>query len=159
MYAIRSYYDFFWLNELTGLAANNNCGVLLNGTYGNVSFSFGDIITHLLTLHRKGKYIKLVNELLYFSSVIDTSTYKVIKWAMRLMLPDKVLEFLNKKDYYQETVPVNPELAARCGVEDRQRYYEIGRYATRKRDVYEYRRVMSSQRVLSQVSGTRNNFV
>ncbi|WP_160689313.1 asparagine synthase-related protein [Clostridium sp. C2-6-12] len=113
----------YWLNNLLKKAISKNCRVVMNGAYGNLTVSFGDFFIHEKTLFSKGKIIKLIREINYFSKNKNISRKRIIKDVIKYLLPHKIKKniFYRKNPNYDmfEDLPVNNELIEKWNVYER----------------------------------------
>lgn len=147
--------NFFWLNEIAALASKRGCRVLLNGQFGNLSISFGDIATHLISLHRTGRWISILREIRGYSKIMNINSFDVAKPFINIILPDNIKKIYNilrrNKETNELIVPVNPELALKCNVNERFRKIGIGPYTKLNNDLDDVRRIISGPRFFSQI--------
>lgn len=133
--------NFYWYDELTRLASESNCKVLLDGQYGNLTISAGDFSTHILTLYRKGRLLKFIKEIKAISNYEKVSLYRVGKHALRVILPYKLRKLISTRfnkgfDRFSKS-PVNRELISKWSVEERLDEQGFNQAPIRYYDLYE----------------------
>lgn len=148
--------NFFWMNEIVSTAAKSNCSVLLDGQFGNLSISFGDIATHLVSLYRKGKWITIFSEIRGYCKLYDLKYSNVLKAFVDIILPNNFRKSWNSigdknknNKSYESRIPVNPQLALKWGVEERFKQSGIGPFAKRSMDLTEVRKTIVSPTIFS----------
>jgi asparagine synthase (glutamine-hydrolysing) len=129
--------NLFWYDEIIEEASKSGCKVLLNGQIGNMTVSYGDFLTHIITLYKKGKVLKIIKEIDGYSSLYKLPKAKVRKIVFRAMLPYSLRKFVSGKvnkpyDKFAMT-PLNKELLNKWNIE--RRFNEKGYHIHPKRFV------------------------
>lgn len=91
--------NMFWYNGIMEAASKQNCKVILNGQFGNSTISFGDFPTSILTLYRKGKFIKLIKEINGHSRIHKIPKARIAKAILKVIQPYNFRRFLSLKLY------------------------------------------------------------
>lgn len=115
--------NLFWIENLNKIAANQNCKVLLDGQYGNLTISSGDILTHLFTLFKEFKLISMIKEINAFSKLLGVSRKQICKKFFKIIIPYKIRDKIDKKlnpsrDRFEYSI-VKKELIDKWKVEER----------------------------------------
>lgn len=115
----------FWADELTENASQNGCRIMLSGQYGNATISYGDFMTYIITLLRKGNFPKILKEIDNYSKLYSISKFIVGKAVCKATLPycfrklvinlKKRNDKVNKYDWS----PINKKLLKRWNIEKR----------------------------------------
>lgn len=112
-----------WLNNLFKEARNKECRVLLNGSYGNLTISYGDFDVHQKTLLSQGKLIKLIKEINDFGRKNNISRKQISKKLIKSLIPYKIIlkRFYKKNPDYDRFIssPVKNELIEKWNVRQR----------------------------------------
>lgn len=107
--------NLFWMDCIAKTAAGQNCKVLLDGQFGNSTISFGDFFINAYELAKKGRVIKLLNEITGYSRLYRISRKKFALYVLKRLSPEMVREYffgMKRKDSGQHTLSlVNPDLA------------------------------------------------
>lgn len=131
----------FWTNEIAKIASITGCKVLLDGQYGNSTISYGDFMTHALTLYRNRKFITLAKEIKGISRMYKIRPYRVSKTVAKAVVPYKLREISNErrnKNYDRfDKSPVNPQLLNKWNVESRFDEKQLNLKIERYLDLYE----------------------
>ncbi|MBV7276197.1 asparagine synthase [Clostridiaceae bacterium UIB06] len=147
--------NLFWFDELTKTAANQNCKVLLNGSYGNMTISYGDYIVHTLTLFREKKLVKLWVEINEFSKIFKVRKYRVIKAIAKAIVPYNLRKFIGKRKYRNydcfDMVPANINLLDKWNVKERLKKKGYFLYPDIFYDIKEMRRYMLNPTIFTQI--------
>lgn len=139
--------NLFWVDELEKTAAKNGCKVILDGQFGNLTISYGDFLTHILTLFRRHKWISIFKEIDGYSKLHNLNSLFVTKIVADRILKCNVLNSFYKKSNtksYDEMVPVNQNLAIKWNVKERFNKPEIGLNSSRIRDLSEARKFITN---------------
>ncbi|TXK82496.1 lasso peptide isopeptide bond-forming cyclase [Paenibacillus sp. N3.4] len=129
----------FWMIGLFEKAQEEGVGVLLSGTRGNLSISWGSAYDHYANLMKKLKWIQLVRELHQYSINIGGQRLRNLPIVARVAFPflDRMLE---KGPSHKFPVLINPEFASKSKVFAKLKDYGIDRsgwFATS--NIYEQR--------------------
>lgn len=89
--------NLFWFDDIYEKAEKDNCRVLLNGQYGNITISFGSFYNHLKTLLCSLKFTKLLHEMKYYADHHQTTMKETAKPFIKGLFP-KFIQFLLFKD-------------------------------------------------------------
>ena len=107
--------NLFWMDCIAKKAAEQNCKVLLDGQFGNSTISFGDFFINAYELVRKGRVVKLLNEITGYSRLYKISRKRFAMYVLKRLSPDIVREYffgMKRKGSGQHTSSlVNPDLA------------------------------------------------
>jgi len=154
--------NFFWADRITKEACEAGCKVLLDGQYGNLTISAGDMYSYLLALCRKGRLMKYITSIDDFSNLHHLRFNKVFRYYTKLVLPDFIIktyckikkneyESINQEDVYSF---VNPEFAENNNVEERLKRFGYGSYQKSKIDMYGNKKQANNIVFLSQAGCT-----
>lgn len=131
--------NFSWVNELSAKAAEAGCTVLLDGQFGNITVSFGDMYTYLYTKYKQHKWIPFLKAIRDYSKSHNYSFKSTLKYYIKSMLSDKTLNSYRRLrgrdivNYENENLAAaNPEFAAKCGVDERFKLLGLGKYLGRQ---------------------------
>jgi asparagine synthase (glutamine-hydrolysing) len=119
--------NLHWIHEAYGQARAMGCDVMLEGGFGNASFSF-DGEGAVASLFRQGKWLRLWREAAHLAPVHTDSRLRAIAsraivpsapdWVYRLLVR---LGAMKANDPYETWCPLNRAYARKHGVEDRAR--------------------------------------
>jgi len=151
--------NYYWVEGIARKASEADCKILLKGTYGNASISFGIITYNLITLLEKRKFIKLFREMKQYSKNIDESFMFTFKFILKIVLPDSILKMLGKFTEYNDNSLINEEILIKSNVEKRLKKEKVGRYQEANNGVYYFRELFLKENVFSQLGGvgTKNS--
>lgn len=131
--------NFFWVNELSAKAAEVGCTVLLDGQFGNITVSFGDMDTYLYTKYKQRRWISFLKAVRDYSKNYNYPFKDTLKYYIKSMLSDETLNLYRKLrgrnivNYENENLAaVNPELADKCGVDEKFKLLGLGKYFSRQ---------------------------
>ncbi len=144
----------FWLNGIYKTALDDDCSILLTGTYGNFTISFGSFLSHMITLIEKRKYVKLYNEIRLVSNATNIKQRRIIKIILRNTLPKTVFKKMKLREERNQFSPLNASLMNNKSISVIIRKAELGEYSKGWRSVYESRKLSVSPSVLAQCNGT-----
>jgi len=154
--------NMFWYNGIMSLAASENCKVILNGQFGNLTISYGDFMTHISTLYGKKKLLSIVKEILSYGKVRNVSTKKLSEYVFKAMLPYKLKKLVSvtirKKPNLFSSNLVNKKLADKWNIKQRflhNGYYnEVGKFY----NINESKRFMMDPVLFSQMASFETRF-
>jgi asparagine synthase (glutamine-hydrolysing) len=116
--------NLFWMDGIMAAAHECNVGVLLYGAAGNVTISWGNVRSYLITLLRTGQWRRLFCE-----SWATARRYKnprrVLKHIFWALLPTDMRKKLDRRGVREyckmmrDLSPINPEFAQRASVQKR----------------------------------------
>lgn len=123
----KSVQNSLWIEEAMRQAYEKGSRVLLTGSYGNISISYGGIAHYINALYREGKKNLLLEEILKFSRNKNISAQKVYKLIEKQQKEEYREPFNLSGDSY-----VNRELAKEAGtykqlLQNDKRYWEENR--------------------------------
>ncbi|NQX66751.1 lasso peptide isopeptide bond-forming cyclase [Paenibacillus alba] len=129
----------FWMKGMFEKAQEEGVGVLLSGTRGNLSISWGSAYDHYAKLMKKLKWVQLVRELHQYSQNIGGQRLRSLPTVARVAFPflDRMME---KGTSHKFPVLINPEFASKSKVFAKLKDYGIdgsGWFATS--NIYEQR--------------------
>lgn len=149
--------NFFWVNELSAKAAENGCTVLLDGQFGNISVSFGDMGTYLYTKYKQHRWISFLKGVSDYSKYYNYRFKDVFKFYLKSVLSDHTVNAYRKlkgrtiENYEEELfTAVNKEFANRCKVDERFKLLGLGEYSRSNQDINDYRNFLTKPIVYSQ---------
>lgn len=86
----KSVQNLLWICESMRQAYSNGSRVVLNGSFGNTTISFGDLTLYMNQLYKEHRYIKLLKELTAFQSTFGYSR----KYALKQIIKDNKKEIV-----------------------------------------------------------------
>ena len=116
--------NLFWLDGIMAVAKERNIGVVLNGSAGNATISWGDFPTYLLTLFRTGQWFRLFCDSRVFARRYRLPLRMLFRLLRKLLLYNvqKNLFRIKNRDLYkelQDLSPINPSFACRTFIQER----------------------------------------
>lgn len=115
----------FWLTGMLEQAQEHHVGILLNGTRGNYTISWGDPIDHYTRLLRTFRWGKVSRELSHYIRMMGTGRSVVIPIIAKQAFTHLMRAVLTKK---RSDIPlvIHPDFAARTKVLDKLMSYHVG---------------------------------
>jgi asparagine synthase (glutamine-hydrolysing) len=153
--------NLHWVNGLEEAAAANGCKVILDGQFGNFTISYGDFMTHVLTLCRKHKWISVFREMDGYSKLNGINCLLVWIAVTGKIFKHNVLDTLlkgNKCLDLSELAPVNPALADKWNTKERLRHAGYGLRSSRIQDLSEFRRLITNNVLFSHLGPLDTKF-
>ncbi|MCE7792762.1 asparagine synthase-related protein [Salipaludibacillus sp. CUR1] len=130
----------FWLKGMFEKAADHRLGVLLNGDRGNFSISWGSALDYYAVLLNRFKWIKLFQELNYYSLTVGGPRLRRIPLILRRGHPMIDLFFSKNNTWFLPPL-INEEFAQRTGIYDKLAQHSINKTGWfKKSNMYEDRR-------------------
>lgn len=121
--------NFFWINEIASNAVRDNCSIMLTGQSGNATISFGTMPAFLLTMFRKGKWVRLYREIEHFSKLVNVKSEYILKNFILNYLLNNFINYYRTLKYkpqrINELVLLNPYLIDK---------YELGKIISKVND-------------------------
>jgi asparagine synthase (glutamine-hydrolysing) len=123
--------NLFWLEGILSAARERDIGVLLDGSAGNRTISFGGVQPYLLYLLRRGHFRRLLSENRSSCIKAGHTQWQSLRHLMVSTLPYGLKEAIYRRtdpgrfEEVQDMVPINPDFARRMGVEERFRRYRF----------------------------------
>lgn len=154
--------NLFWIDNIVEEAARDECSIILNGQFGNLTMSFGNIETKLYMLYKQRKFLSIANEIKSYSRIKGLSSSTVWKVFGKKVLPDILLSCLdinrgaNKKETF--FLPVNKELAAKCNIDERFRNLKFDKYSKKIMDINDVRKTIISPNFFNQIGAVDTKF-
>jgi asparagine synthase (glutamine-hydrolysing) len=106
--------NLFWLDDIMDRASELNVGVILEGGAGNATISWGERLPYLLSLYRKGKWLRLFSE----SCAVARSQRRPLRALCRLFR--ELLHVPEERPFKIHSLsPINPNYAGRTNVAER----------------------------------------
>ena len=131
-----------WLDEITKSAANDGCGVILDGQFGNSSISFGRYEIHVVTLFRQLKWIKILREIRALSKIYKKDFITCTRVTAKMTLKDETLKKIKRsykgKEEYKSPIPMKDEILKKYRVKDRFKATGLYDYENRY-DIFQHR--------------------
>lgn len=148
--------NFFWLDNITEIAAKNGCRILLNGQFGNSTISYGDFIIHAFTLFTQGKLISLYKEISGYSRLHGLGRKKVSKLLLeqfltRLYSLQRIRHKKEENTHNTKISLVNPALARHYNTNKRLQKKGYGSSAPHIYTVPEYRKLILNSPAFSHI--------
>ncbi|RYD05678.1 hypothetical protein N752_07215 [Desulforamulus aquiferis] len=120
--------NLFWLDNIVSIAKTNNIGVLLSGTSGNYTISWGYSLIYLITLLSSGHFNRFFDEIRFTVSRYKhplKSSLVLLRLALLYVVKNNFSKNIN---YFfsrpHKTSPVNPTFAKCTNVFERLRNYD-----------------------------------
>lgn len=112
----------FWLKGMLEQAGRDDVGILLNGSRGNYTISWGPAIDYYTLLLRKLRWVRLYRELKHYGRKEGIGRSRLVPYLIKKAFP---LSLFAKPE---PAIPllVHPDLAARTGVMDKLLDYHVG---------------------------------
>ena len=119
----KTYQNMYWLMNIMDQSAKKGCKVLLSGSYGNFTISYGSFSIYTKTLLKKGRIISLINEIITISKLTKVPAVIIGRRELVSFLPYKLKNYIrslrNKNwDQFSQSV-VNPKLVKKWDVKNR----------------------------------------
>jgi asparagine synthase (glutamine-hydrolysing) len=111
----KSFANSFWTNGIYEEAHQQGVGVLLKGSRGNYTISWGHALEYYSKLLRKMKLLRLYNEINIYSKNIGAKKSRVISSVRKKAFPLISQFFLSKNQYHFPRL-INPEFANKTNV-------------------------------------------
>jgi len=136
--------NFFWLDGIMAAAQKRKIGVILNGSAGNATISWGGFPTHLLTLLRSGQWFRLFYESWIYARRYHIPLKTLFKLYRKILFNNvhkKLLRIKYRDMCYklQESSVINPEFARRISVRERFRRFGYDPLSIYRCDSYDMR--------------------
>jgi len=136
--------NLFWIDDILATARECNRGVVLCGSAGNVTISWGDVSPYLLSLFRSGQWSRLLHE----SWGIARNSRRPFRklWELSgVLLPENIRKGVKKlKDRnwsksLRDLTAINPHFARRFSVRERFRRFGYDPLFIKRLDSFEAR--------------------
>lgn len=154
--------NLFWGNQIIEEASKSGCKVLLNGQIGNMTISYGYFMTHVVTLIRKGKILKVFKEIEGYCNLYNAPRYYVTKAVIKAITPYSLRKLVKNKEYKKkdifEMTPINSNLISKWNVESRLKKKGYYTYPMRYLDLKEMRKYVDDPVAFSQVAAIETKF-
>lgn len=154
--------NLFWYNQIISDASKSGCKVLLNGQVGNMTISYGYFMTHVLTLFKRGKILKIFKEIEGYCNLYNAPKYYVTKAVIKAVTPYSFRKFVKKKDYKNkdifEMTPINSNLISKWNIESRLKEKGYFTYPIRYLDLKEMRKYAVDPIAFSQIAAVETKF-
>ncbi|WP_170272132.1 asparagine synthase-related protein [Clostridium tarantellae] len=150
-----------WVDEIYKESAKDNCSVLLSGSFGNFSISYGHIYTHLKTLFDEGKLIKFLKEAKEYGERNKLPFKYLSKEVGRIICPYKirkiVSDFLVENDILEGSL-VNKDFAKEWKIHNRFITNEYNEKPKKFRNLEEMRVEMSKPEGFTHTAAIETKF-
>lgn len=115
----------FWLTGMLEQSREQNVGVILNGSRGNYTISWGDPIDHYARLLRTLRWPNLLQELNHYTAVMRTGKSVVIPIIAKQSYAYLIRSVLTKR---RSDIPlvIHPDFAARTKVVEKLMSHHVG---------------------------------
>lgn len=91
--------NIYWVNHIVDSAVDKGCKVLLDGQFGNFTISYGNFLTHIYTLFKQYRFIRVAKEIKAYSRFYGIEFIRVFNFVMkRIFAAIKSTLFITKKD-------------------------------------------------------------
>lgn len=144
--------NFFWMKNIIESAKRDGCKVLLYGTFGNATISYGSFPVHIYTLLHEIRLFEAVKAIISFTEFNHVRKKQIIRNLIRSGMPD-----FYDKNQILKYLPVNKELFKKLNVQDLQRELKVGQYSKKNKNVYDIREFYLSANTLSQLNSLKSN--
>jgi len=117
----------FWLKGILEQAKRDKVGIVLNGSRGNYSISWGPAYDYYARLLRRLKWIRLHKELKLYGRIHSRRRSRILPEVARMAFPYITRAFTrnNRSDRPQL---IHPDLAARTNIYRRLKGHDVGLY-------------------------------
>lgn len=135
--------NFFWLDGIMATAREHGVGVVLFGSAGNTTISWGYVQPYLLSMFRAGQWLRLLQESWAYARRCRYPL-KVMRRLMRTLLPLKMPKDLYRsrnQGWGAQLTPINPDFARHTAVQERVRRAGYDPSLTKPLDSFESRKV------------------
>jgi asparagine synthase (glutamine-hydrolysing) len=131
-----------WIHAILDGARSRGLGVLLHGTGGNSTISFGGLIG-LSDLFRHGRWLKLFRRVRELRAGGHTSWRGAAGWATGSIIPERLRRLYHPtmRSFSMDYTAVHPEIVAKYGLRKQvmQEFFGVeSSTASVRRDLYEY---------------------
>lgn len=122
--------NLFWIDDLAAAAQASGVGVLLHGSLGNITISWGDKQSHLLSLTQAGHWRTALREAWITSRRYAKPNRMLVHLLAALLLPGRIQSLLSRltagtgDDRITQLPPISPAFFAAAGV--RSRFQQFG---------------------------------
>ncbi len=146
--------NLFWLDSIMAAAQERNVGVILNGSAGNVTISWGRAYPYMLTLLRAGHWRRLFHESWALARRYNRPCRKLIQLYWEL-LPYDIRKKINRQGARERyrimrgLSPVNPDFARRASVQERFHRFGYDPLFVKPADCWEERKQRLSPNLFS----------
>ncbi|HWR39183.1 MAG TPA: asparagine synthase-related protein [Patescibacteria group bacterium] len=136
--------NLFWLDQIMEEAQKKNITVLLHGGLGNITASWGDILTYLDTLYLNKDWLGIAKEV-WTTLRRYQHPWRAGRVLLHHLLPMPVQACLQRnqrqqeKKKMQEYSPINQEFAMKIGVEERLRTHAALFFGNKRYDSFTLR--------------------
>jgi len=112
--------NLFWIDGVAAAAQKKNIGVLLHGSAGNLTVSWGNMQGYLLHLLQEGQWWKLIRQIRDRSKRYKQPLRAVLKMITPLFpCPIQKMLYKKKVEEIYDISPINPEFYRRSHVGER----------------------------------------
>jgi asparagine synthase (glutamine-hydrolysing) len=143
----------FWLKGIYQQAHQADVGILLTGSRGNWTVSWGPALDYQASLLRRFKWFKFYNELKLYSKVLGINKSRVFPIVRNKAFPQlaQLLSSNNKPD-----IPslINPEFAKQTNVYERLQEHGYDFWGNSLQNAYEVRKQQFEQLYYWNITGT-----
>lgn len=139
--------NIFWVDELEAKAAAGGCKVLLDGQFGNLTISYGDLLTHVLTLLKQFRWGAVIREISGYSYLHRHNAFLVAGFVAGRILKHNVLNACfrpGRQADFVQGIPINRGLAAKWNTRERTALAGTGHNPARVRDLAEARKIITN---------------
>lgn len=150
--------NLFWIDGILAAAQARNVGVVLNGSAGNATISWGAVQPYLLSMLRAGQWRRLFRES-WAAARRQRNPLRALYGLWKTLLPENLQNYLNRTgqcDWFkilQDLSPLNPDFAQRIVSQERFRRFGYDPLFINRRDSFETRQKMLSPGAFSHLGG------
>ncbi|KJS17969.1 MAG: hypothetical protein VR69_02805 [Peptococcaceae bacterium BRH_c4b] len=149
--------NLFWIDGIMMAARELNIGVILSGSAGNATISWGAVQPYLLSLFRAGRWCRLFRESWSYARRQRRMLRALLRLVNTLLLYDiqKNLFRLKNPDWCKklhDLSPINPDFAHRTSVQERFHWFGYDPLFINRFDSCEMRQKLLSTEAFSHLS-------
>ncbi|MCR2802528.1 asparagine synthase-related protein [Paenibacillus soyae] len=150
------YENSFWMKGIYEQASQTNAGVLLTGSRGNWTVSWGPVMDYQAGLMRRFRWFKLYREFNMYSNNLGANRSRLYRYLVKKAYPGLAKRLSRAPQEEDPIVPdlINPEFAKRTNVYERLEQYGYDFWGQSSQDVYEVRRKQFEKLYYWTITGT-----
>jgi len=114
--------NIHWINEIMRKSMNKNMDIILTGTSGNASISWGDFSFYLKSLFHNFRFFKVINEIMAYSRKNNYNPNKLFVRSIINLFPYSFKKNLND---FNNLLLINPEFSESMNLKKRFKKFKI----------------------------------
>lgn len=147
------YENSFWMKGIYQQAHEQDVGVLLTGSRGNWTISWGPALDYQATLLRSFKWFRFYNELQLYSKDLGIKKSRIFPVVGKKAFP-QIAKLISSKNVPSQPDLINPEFAKRTNVYERLQEHGYDFWGNSLQNVYEVRKQQFEQLYYWNITGT-----